>query len=235
MEGELPLITLGDEVGFTLAVRDLFSTPVDAIVNPANSGLSHGGGLAGQISLVAGQALDDECDAIIAEQGMLQTGTAVITTAGQMNFAAVVHAIGPRMGSGNEQLLLERTLTSCLQAAEHSTQQALSGEGGRLIRSIAFPAISTGSYGIPKQVCAQAFSNLMQDYIRSGGETEYGIRDIWLCVGKDEFETFATPLDLTLLRVSAEEKKEIVVGEISLDSDDIAALEDDSIDDWFVK
>ena len=90
MERELPQITLADKAGFTLAVRDLFSTPVDAIVNPANSGLSHGAGLAGEISLIAGQALDDECDEIIARQGMLQTGSAVVTTAGLMTFSAVI-------------------------------------------------------------------------------------------------------------------------------------------------
>lgn len=235
MEQDLPQITLADKVEFTLAVRDLFSTPVDAIVNPANSGLSHGSGLAGEISLVAGQALDDECDALIASQGMLQAGSAVVTTAGLMNFTAVVHAVGPRMGTGNEQSVLEKTLWACLQAAEQSTQKALSGDGDRPIRSLAFPAIGTGSFGLPEQVCAQAFANVMQEYIRTGGDADYGVRDIWLCVGKDAFGTFATPLDMSLLKMSEDDSADIAVGEVSLDVDDIAALDDDSVEEWFIK
>lgn len=235
MEGQLPQITLADQAGFTLAVRDLFSTPVDAIVNPANSGLSHGSGLAEQISLVAGQALDDECGAIIARQGMLKPGSAAVTTAGLMDFTAVIHAVGPRIGMGDEQSVLEQTLWACLRAAEQSTQQALAEGVNRTIQSVAFPAIGTGDSGLPESVCAQAFANVVQEYIHTCGGHDYRLHDIWLCVGKDAFETFATPLDMGLLRMPEQEQQEVEVGEVTLDVDDIAALEDDSVDEWFIK
>jgi len=235
VEGQLPQITLADQAGFTLAVRDLFSSPVDAIVNPANSGLSHGSGLAEQISLVAGQALDDECDAIIAREGMLKAGSAVVTTAGLMNFTAVIHAVGPRMGIGDEQSILEQTLWACLREAEQFTQQAMAEGADSTIRSIAFPAIGTGNSGLSESVCAQAFANVMQEYIHTCGETEHRLHDIWLCVGKDAFETFATPLDMALLRMPEQAQGEIAVGEVTLDVDEIAALEDDTVDDWFIK
>ena len=100
----------GDNRTFKAGIRDLLGAPVEAIVNPANSGLSHGAGLAGIISDEAGPELDEECEKIIGKVGKIPTTYAVPTRAGNLPFKGIIHAVGPRMGSGVEQERLEETL-----------------------------------------------------------------------------------------------------------------------------
>jgi len=111
-------ITIGDERLFKAGVRDLLGAPVDAIMNPANSGLSHGAGLAGIISDEAGPEMDPECDRIIAKVGQIPTTYAVPTRAGNLPFKGIIHAVGPRMGSGDEQQRIEATIVNVLKVAD---------------------------------------------------------------------------------------------------------------------
>ena len=222
----LPILHIGSDVVFTIAVRDIFATPVDAIVNPANKGLSHGGGLAEIISRMAGRALDDECDTLIARDGILETSDAVITTAGQLNFNAVIHAVGPRMGSGNELEKLEQAIQNVLQLAERVSQDK---DTAYQINSVAFPMISTGVYCVPKPVCAQAFANVMKAYIQA--PTEGKLKNVWLCVGLDDFDLFTQHFkDDKQLDVQA--TQQTTIPEIDL-SDDALITGDSEIDDWF--
>jgi O-acetyl-ADP-ribose deacetylase (regulator of RNase III) len=123
-----------------IASADLTRQEVDAIVNPANSRLAHGGGAAGVIARAAGPRLQRACDELIAASGPLRTGEAVATDAFELPCRMVIHAVGPIYGrhGGEEPQLL---------AAAHRSAVALAAELG--LRSIAFPAISCGIYGYP--------------------------------------------------------------------------------------
>ncbi len=224
---DLPLLKVGGDAVFTIAVRDIFATPVDAIVNPANTGLSHGGGLAEIISRMAGDSLDKECDTWIEHHGALETSDAVITTAGLLDFKAVIHAVGPRMGSGDELQKLQRTIQNVLLVAEDTnTHNTDSG----VITSVAFPMISTGVYCVPKEICAQAFANVMKEYIHSDSKNK--IKNTWLCVGLDDFELFTQHFDAEP-HVANSDAEQTDIAEVKLDENDLSTGDNSDIDDWF--
>jgi O-acetyl-ADP-ribose deacetylase (regulator of RNase III) len=122
-----------------LILGDITERDTDAIVNAANSYLQHGGGVAGAIVRKGGQIIQDESDKI----GFVPVGHAAITTAGKLPAKYVIHAVGPRMGEGDEDNKL-------ISAARSSLQ--LASEKG--LRSISMPAVSSGIFGFPKDRCA---------------------------------------------------------------------------------
>lgn len=126
---------------------DLLAQPVDAIVNAANGHLAHGGGVAAIISRAAGNALQEECDRLVQQNGFFPTGSAVISTAGKLPFEGVIHAVGPRHGEGDEERKLERALSSAFEAAHR-----------RGWRTVAFPAVSAGIFAVPLDICARAYA-----------------------------------------------------------------------------
>ena len=130
---------------------DLLDEPVDAIVNAANGHLAHGGGVAGIISRAAGPELQAESDRLVRERGPFPTGSAVITTAGKLAFKGVIHAVGPRQGEGDEEAKLFQALTAAFRLArEHHWQ------------SVSFPAVSSGIFAVPLDVCARAYLKAMR-------------------------------------------------------------------------
>jgi O-acetyl-ADP-ribose deacetylase (regulator of RNase III) len=130
-----------------IKVGDLTREAVDAIVNAANSSLMGGGGVDGAIHRAGGPAILDACRAIRAARypDGLPTGDAVITTGGQLPARHVIHTVGPVFGRhrGEEAVLL---------AACYANSIALAAQHG--LRTLAFPAISTGVYGYPKAEAA---------------------------------------------------------------------------------
>ena len=125
---------------------DLLGEPVEAIVNAANGRLAHGGGVAAIIARAAGPALQEESDRLVGEHGPFDTGSAVVTTAGRLPFKGVIHAVGPRLGEGDEERKLFRALTSAFDCARQRGWQSLS-----------FPAVSSGIFAVPLEVCARAY------------------------------------------------------------------------------
>ena len=125
---------------------DLLKEPVEAIVNAANGHLAHGGGVAGIISRAAGPALQAESDALVAMRGPFSTGSAVVTTAGALPFKGVIHAVGPRFGEGDEERKLFDALTNSFRMARD-----------RGWESVAFPAVSSGIFAVPLELCARAY------------------------------------------------------------------------------
>jgi O-acetyl-ADP-ribose deacetylase (regulator of RNase III) len=125
---------------------NLLDEPVDAIVNAANGHLAHGGGVAGIISRAAGPELQAESDALIRRLGPLPTGSAVVTTAGKLPFKGVIHAVGPRQGEGDEERKLVQALTSAFARANEKGWT-----------SVSFPAVSSGIFAVPLDVCARAY------------------------------------------------------------------------------
>jgi len=132
-------LKIGDAT-LRLVQGDITVQEVDAIVNAANSSLMGGGGVDGAIHRAGGPDILAECKQIVARQGRLPTGQAVITTAGRMPAGHVVHTVGPiwRGGRSNEEALLADAYRNSLAlAAEHGC------------RTVAFPSISTGVYAFP--------------------------------------------------------------------------------------
>jgi O-acetyl-ADP-ribose deacetylase (regulator of RNase III) len=119
---------------------DITTQSTDAIVNAANSTLMGGGGVDGAIHHAGGPAILEECKQIVARQGRLPAGQAVITTAGNMKAKHVIHTVGPIWhggGQGEPDLLAGAYRESLKLAAENN------------LSSISFPSISTGAYGYP--------------------------------------------------------------------------------------
>lgn len=121
---------------------DITQINADAIVNAANSSLMGGGGVDGAIHRAGGPAILEACKAIVREQGELPPGEAVLTTGGLLPAGTVIHTVGPvwRGGGEGEEELLRNCYINSLRLAE-----------SKKFRSIAFPNISTGVYGFPKE------------------------------------------------------------------------------------
>jgi O-acetyl-ADP-ribose deacetylase len=130
---------------------NLLDEPVDAIVNAANAHLAHGGGVAGIISRAAGPELQAESDRLVQARGPFPTGSAVVTGAGKLPFKGVIHAVGPRQGEGDEEAKLFRALASAFACAKE-----------RGWSSVSFPAVSSGIFAVPLEICARAYLKAMR-------------------------------------------------------------------------
>lgn len=140
-----------------IILGDITEQDTDAIVNAANSALMGGGGVNGAIHRKGGPQILSECKEIIKKIGHLPTGCAVITKGGNLKAKFVIHTVGPiwHGGKNNEENLLR----SCYQ---ESLKLALDYE----IKTIAFPSISTGAYGYPKELAAPIAVSAVYDFLR---------------------------------------------------------------------
>jgi len=155
---------------------DITELDTDAIVNAANAQLIMGGGVAGAIRRKGGPSIQAECDTI----GGTFVGGAVITTGGDLKAKHVIHAVGPRMGEGNEdEKLKNATLNSLKLMDEHK------------LKTIAFPAISTGIFGYPIDRCAKIMISTTKEYL--AGNTQ--IEEVIFCLySSPDFEVFEKEL-----------------------------------------
>jgi O-acetyl-ADP-ribose deacetylase len=146
-------------------VGDLTREEVDAVVNAANSTLMGGGGVDGAIHRAGGPEILEECRRLRATthpEG-LPTGEVAITTAGRMPARHVIHTVGPIYGrhNGSEPELLAACYRNAIRlAADHD------------LASIAFPSISTGVYGYPKDETARVVSDALTKALE-----EHGVRE----------------------------------------------------------
>ena len=146
-------------------VGDITKEAVDAIVNAANGTLLGGGGVDGAIHRAGGPEILKECKEIRRVQypDGLPTGRAVITTAGKMPAKHVIHTVGPVYGRGEKD-------KAELLAACYRNSLALAAENG--LKTIAFPAISTGIYGYPLDEAAQVSSQAIQQFLSSNASLQ---------------------------------------------------------------
>ena len=136
------------DLGKTIEIygpADITEETTDAIVNAANSSLLGGGGVDGAIHRAGGPDILAECRQIVGRIGRLRGGQAVITTGGELAAKYVIHTVGPVYRDGKQGEA--ETLSSC-----HSQSVRLADE--HALKSLAFPAISTGAFGYPETEAA---------------------------------------------------------------------------------
>jgi len=142
---------------------DITRLAADAIVNAANSSLMGGGGVDGAIHRAGGLAILEDCKRIVARQGRLPAGQAVITTGGNLPAKHVIHTVGPvwHGGERGEPALLADAYRNSLRIAV---------ENG--LRRIAFPSISTGIYGYPIEKASRVAVAAVREFVREHGAPE---------------------------------------------------------------
>ncbi len=150
-------------------VGDITKENIDAIVNAANSSLMGGGGVDGAIHRAGGPEILKECKEIRRAQYPegLPTGEAVITTAGKMAAKHVIHTVGPVYGRGGKDK------AELLAACYRNSLKLAAKEG---LKTIAFPAISTGIYGYPLEEAAQVSSEAIEKFL----QTDSSIQEVRL-------------------------------------------------------
>lgn len=158
---------------------DITTLEIDAIVNAANKYLIPGGGVDGAIHKAAGPKLYDECKKI----GACPTGEAVLTKGYALPVKYIIHTVGPiwKGGNSNEVFLLKSCYINTLNLAK---------EKG--IKTIAFPNISTGVYGFPKQKAAKIAIETVNDFI---SENLLFSEIIFACFDKENFDIYTKLLE----------------------------------------
>ena len=155
-----------------IAQGDITLEEVDAIVNAANEQLQHGGGVAWSIVRRGGDVIQQESDAWIRKHGPVPHSRPAWTRAGSLPSRFVIHAVGPVWGDGDEDKKLADAVSGSLRVADELKCE-----------SIAFPAISTGIFGFPKDRAAGIMFNTIDNYFI---ENESGLKIIRLVLWDDE-------------------------------------------------
>ena len=162
----------------SLVEGDITKEETDAIVNAANSRLAGGGGVDGAIHRAGGPTIMEECRKI----GGCPTGQAVITTAGNLKARYIIHTVGPvyQGGAKGEAVLLKSAHLESLKLAS-----------AKKLKSVAFPAISTGVYGYPVNEAAQIALKTVKDYLKEHADIEL-VR--FVLFGHKTYDIFAEEL-----------------------------------------
>ena len=161
-------IRMSNDKTIRLIKGDITDQNVDVVVNPANSYLKHGGGVAGAILRKGGKIIQTESDKI----GFVPVGSSVITTSGELPSKAIIHTVGPKMGEGNEDFKLSKSIHSSLSLASDINY-----------KSISIPAISSGIFGFPKDRCANI---LLDESIKFLQNNNTSLQTIEFCIIDDE-------------------------------------------------
>jgi O-acetyl-ADP-ribose deacetylase (regulator of RNase III) len=156
MDGQSEATFFGERI--VVVVGDITQQRVSAIVNAANSTLLGGGGVDGAIHRIGGPQILKECQRLRQTEYPegLPTGQVAITTGGSLPAEYVIHTVGPIYGRNKEQdaQLLAKCYENSLSCAAHYK-----------LSSIAFPSISTGVFGYPKEEAAAVSSRAIKNWI----------------------------------------------------------------------
>jgi O-acetyl-ADP-ribose deacetylase (regulator of RNase III) len=153
---------------------DITSLEVDAIVNAANNSLLGGGGVDGVIHRTAGPGLYDECKRLNG----CETGKAKITRGYNLKARHIIHTVGPIWYGGYHDE--HETLASCYQTSLDLAKK-------NKIKTIAFPGISTGVYGFPKDLAALIAVNESKRFLKKNSFPE---KVIFVAYDDESYETY---------------------------------------------
>ena len=167
-----------------LVEGDITKLDTDAIVNAANERLAHGGGVAAVIAKAGGPAIQKESRKWVREHGRVPTGSAAITSGGNLKADYVIHAVGPVYGSMSKPKAAELLISAVESSLEMADEYNLS--------SVALPAISTGIYGYPMDEAAEVMLKAAIDYVEDGTDLE---RIVFCLYGRSAFDTFVEKLE----------------------------------------
>jgi O-acetyl-ADP-ribose deacetylase (regulator of RNase III) len=171
-----------NQARLSITQGDITLMTTDAIVNAANSSLMGGGGVDGAIHRAGGPVILEECKAIVARQGSLPTGQAVITSGGRMKTGHVIHTVGPiwRGGGQGEADLLASAYRESLELAAANN-----------LTSIAFPSISTGVYGYPVEEASRIAIKTVVSFLQKPTSVK---EVIFVLFNSEAYEAYASAL-----------------------------------------
>ena len=167
-----------------LVQGDITRLDTEAIVNAANQHLAHGGGVAAAIARSGGPRIQKESNDWVRKHGPVPTGSAAITSGGNLKADYVIHAVGPLYSS--------KSPSKAAQELASAVKSALQMADEHDLQSIALPAISTGIFGYPVAEAAHVMLQAVIDYIKSGTALE---RIIFCLYGPSAFDTFVRELE----------------------------------------
>jgi O-acetyl-ADP-ribose deacetylase (regulator of RNase III) len=168
----------------TTTQGDITAFDGDAIVNAANSRLEGGGGVDGAIHRAGGPSILEECRLWVAANGLLPTGEAMVTGAGNLPCDLVIHTVGPIWAEHDERNA-HQLLASC-----YRTSLELAVE--RDCKSMAFPNISTGVYGFPKEPAARTAVSTVRGWSDDNRDLE---SIVFMCFDEENLTIYLELLD----------------------------------------
>ncbi|MEK6154545.1 O-acetyl-ADP-ribose deacetylase [Flavobacteriaceae bacterium 3-367] len=159
---------------------DITTLEIDAIVNAANTSLLGGGGVDGAIHKAGGKQILEACIKIRNRQGGCKVGEAVITTAGDLPAKNVIHTVGPRWNNGasSEEEKLRNCYVNSLKLANENE-----------LKSIAFPNISTGIYGFPKEKAAAIAIQTVKE------QRSFMEKVVFVCFDKENYAIYKREIE----------------------------------------
>ena len=176
LSGSKPLVhVLKNGVGLSLCQGDVTNVQVDAIVNAANEQLLHGDGVAGAIVRKGGFQIQDESNKITRSRGWLNVGEAVETSGGRLPCRYVIHAVGPRWNQHGKEASKFLLRQACLASLDLAALKLK-------LSSIALTAISSGIFGMPKDICAQVIFKAVEEFSESQNTEFSTLRDVRIVI-----------------------------------------------------
>ncbi len=153
---------------------DITEMDTEAVVNAANAELALGAGVAGAIRRKGGPTIQEECNRI----GGTYVGGAVVTGGGDLKAKYVIHAVGPRMGEGDEDRKLGDAVLNSLRRADENN-----------MKSIAFPAVSTGVFGFPVDRAAEIMLESVKNHVSGPTSLE---KVVFCLFGQEAYDVFTS-------------------------------------------
>ncbi|KAM8770640.1 protein mono-ADP-ribosyltransferase PARP9 isoform 2-T2 [Rhynchonycteris naso] len=151
---------------------------VDAVVNAANEGLIHGGGLAGALVKAGGQEIQDESTNYVWRHGQVGTGEIAITGAGRLPCKVIIHAVGPRWAAVNKERCIFDLQKAIINILDFVTTKS------RNLETVAIPALSSGIFHFPLDLCTQIIVNTIKNYFQKKQPTG-NLKEIHLVSNED--------------------------------------------------